>query len=55
MEELCAFIPELDSINCVPLLPIYVLISEQSLKVLLDNGSEIPFCWKKWPVFFQGV
>ena len=55
MKIFSAFITILDSIHCVPLLPIYVSESQQLHKLSLDKFPQFPFRQKNSSTFFQRV
>ena len=41
MEKFCALIPKFDSIDCISLPPIEILVVQKSLELILDQSSQI--------------
>ena len=41
MEKFCALVPKFDSIDCISLPPIEILVVQKSLELILDQSSQI--------------
>jgi hypothetical protein len=55
MEKFGAFIPELNSIHCISLSPVDILIMQQSSKLIFYHDPKVEFWIIENPSIFQSI